>query len=128
MLSFIGRDDTGDAKFFAYDDEASKMIQKDCDTLVNPLAPRDVLPRPLENIINKKFVLSVNLTDDSCKGNSCKQYQVKAVLQRPPRHSTAQSLIGTEKHSDIVYQGTEILQDQDQPLQIESITDNVNKS
>ncbi|OQU83243.1 hypothetical protein SORBI_3005G095620, partial [Sorghum bicolor] len=70
LLSFIGRDDTGDAKFFAYDDEASKMIQKDCDTLVNPLAPRDVLPRPLENIINKKFVLSVNLTDDSCKGNS----------------------------------------------------------
>ena len=87
LISFTGRDETGEARFFAYDDEAYKMIQRDCESVMNPLAPRDALPQPLQKIINSTFLLSVDLTNDSCKSTKYKQYQVKAVLARPPKQS-----------------------------------------
>jgi len=54
---------------------------------MNPLAPRDALPQPLQKIINSTFPLSVDLTNDSCKSTKYKQYQVKAILARPPKQS-----------------------------------------
>ena len=88
LISFTGRDETGEARFFAYDDEAYKMIQRDCESVMNPLAPRDALPQPLQKIINSTFLLSVDLTNDSCKSIKYKQYQVKAVLARPKQSET----------------------------------------
>ena len=37
LLSFMAKDSTDEARFFAFDDEATKMIQKDCQALINPL-------------------------------------------------------------------------------------------
>ncbi|CAD6270708.1 unnamed protein product [Miscanthus lutarioriparius] len=88
LISFTGRDETSEARFFAYDDEAYKMIQRDCESVMNPLAPRDALPQPLQKIINSTFLLSVDLTNDSCKSIKYKQYQVKAVLARPKQSET----------------------------------------
>jgi len=33
----MAKDSTDEACFFAFDDEATKMIQKDCQALINPL-------------------------------------------------------------------------------------------
>jgi hypothetical protein len=91
LLSFIGKDETGEARFFAYDDEAQRIVNKDCQAIVNPLHTRDGLPQALQNIINKKFVFSIDLTNDSCRGTKNRQYQVKAVLERPGRRTLTQS-------------------------------------
>ena len=67
LLSFIAKDNTDEARFFAYDDEATKIIQKECQALVNPLHIKEGLPQAMNNILNKTYVLSVDLTDESCK-------------------------------------------------------------
>lgn len=91
LLSFTGKDEIGEARFFAYDDETQRIVQKDCEAIVNPLEARDGLPQALQNIINKKYIFSVDLTNDSCRSNKKRQYQIKAVLERPPRRAFAQT-------------------------------------
>lgn len=85
LLGFRARDDTGEARFFAYDEEAKLIIQKDCEAIVNPLALQRVYLRH----INKRYVFSIDHTDDSCRGHLRRQYLVKSVLERPPRHAPA---------------------------------------
>ena len=58
LLSFIAKDDTDEAQFFAYDDEASKIIQEDCQALVKPLHIKEGLPQAMHNILNKTCVVS----------------------------------------------------------------------
>jgi len=98
LLSFIAKDDTDEARFFAYDDEASKIIQKDCQALVNPLHIKEGLPQAMNNILNKTYVLSVDLTDESCKSMKKRQYQVKAVLDRPPKRPPLQVMATSQYH------------------------------
>lgn len=45
---------------------------------MNPLEQASGLPQRLQNIISKKYVFSVDLSDDQVR-----KYVVKAVLQRP---------------------------------------------
>jgi len=89
LISFIGKDDTAEARFFAYDDEAQRLVQKNCQAVVNPLRARDGLPQAIQNIVGKTYVLSVDLTNESCKTSRNRQYQVKAVLERPSRRAPA---------------------------------------
>ena len=92
LLSFMAKDSTDEARFFAFDDEATKMIQKDCQALINPLYAKDALPQALQNILNKKFILSVDLTNESCKSVKKRQYQVKTILERPAKHGSTQAI------------------------------------
>nr|CAZ96018.1 conserved hypothetical protein [Saccharum hybrid cultivar] len=85
LLHFIGKDDTSEASFLAYDDEAYQMIQKECEAVVNPLHKREGLPQQLQSIMNKTYILSVDLTDESCQTTKIREYQVKAVLERPSK-------------------------------------------
>lgn len=130
MISFTGRDETGEARFFAYDDEAYRMIQRDCEAVLNPLGPRDALPQPLQKIINTTFLLSVDLTNDSCKTTRYRQYQVKAVLERPPKQTLTQK-VSVDQYDQQQRAGTstamESPEHQGEVLQIESETQQVNK-
>jgi hypothetical protein len=67
------------------------MVQKECEAIFNPLNPRDVLPVPLQKIINKKYVLAVDLTNEACKTTKYREYLVKAVLEKPSVRDVAQS-------------------------------------
>ncbi|XP_066363614.1 replication protein A 70 kDa DNA-binding subunit B-like [Miscanthus floridulus] len=98
LLSFIAKDNTDEARFFAYDDEATKIIQKECQALVNPLHIKEGLPQAMNNILNKTYVLSVDLTDESCKSMKKRQYQVKAVLDRPPKRPPLQVMATSQYH------------------------------
>jgi len=53
---------------------------------------KDTLPQALQNILNKKFILSVDLTNESCKSVKKRQYQVKAILERPAKHGSTQAI------------------------------------
>lgn len=64
--------------FFAYDAQAALIVGKDCEAVMNPLEHVTGLPQRLQNIVNKKYVFSVDLSDDEVR-----KYVVKAVLQRP---------------------------------------------
>lgn len=89
LLPFTAKDDTAESRFFAYDEEAKQIIQKDCDAIMNPLAVARGLPQPLQDIIGKKYVFSIDLTDDSCSTTASRQYLIKSILERPTRHNTA---------------------------------------
>jgi hypothetical protein len=78
----MAADDTAEALFFAYDDEARLIVGKDCKASMNPLGLTGDLPQALLNTINKKYVFTVGLEDDIRR-----QYVVKAVLERPPRRA-----------------------------------------
>lgn len=78
----MARDDTAEALFFAYDDEAKLIVGKDCEAIMNPLGLAGGLPQALLNTINKRYVFTVDLEDDIRR-----QYVVKAVLERPPRRA-----------------------------------------
>lgn len=84
-------DETGDAKFFAYDAQAKLIVGKDCEAIMNPLDQASGLPQRLQNIISKKYVFSVDLSDDQVR-----KYVVKAVLQRSsnrPAHPVSLALV-----------------------------------
>jgi len=70
-------DDTGEARFFAYDDEATQIIGTECQSIMNPLAQTSGIPQQLRNIVNRKYVFSIDLSNSTLR-----QYVVKAVLQR----------------------------------------------
>lgn len=91
LLSFKATYDTVEGHFFAYDDEAQQLVQKECESIFNPQNARDVLPVPLQKIVGKKFILYVDLTNQSCKTTKHREYQVKAVLQRPSAREVPQS-------------------------------------
>ncbi|CAD6215410.1 unnamed protein product [Miscanthus lutarioriparius] len=109
LLSFIAKDDTDEARFFAYDDEASKIIQKDCQALVNPLHIKEGLPQAMHNILNKTYVLSVDLTSGSCKSMKKRQYQVKAVLDKPPKQPSLQIMATSLYHPPHTTSSTPII-------------------
>jgi hypothetical protein len=91
LLSFKATDNTAEGHFFAYDDEAQQLVQKECESIFNPQNARDVLPVPLQKIVGKKFILYVDLTNQSCKTTKHREYQVKAVLQRPSAREVPQT-------------------------------------
>jgi hypothetical protein len=123
LLSFKAKDETAEGRFFAYDDEAQQMVQKECEAIFNPLNPRDVLPVPLQKIINKKYVLSVDLTNEACKTTKYREYLVKAVLEKPSVRDVAQNPLLIE-HGTMEQGGTgtstEPLAHQTDVLQIEA--------
>ena len=65
LLNFTTKDETGEASFFAYDEIAKLIVQKDRGLIINPLKLASGLPQPLQSIISKKFTFSVGLTEDS---------------------------------------------------------------
>jgi hypothetical protein len=66
------------------------MIQKECEAVVNPLHKREALPQQLQSIMDKTYILSVDLTDESCQTTKIREYQVKAVLERPSKRPSTQ--------------------------------------
>ena len=130
LLSFIAKDDTDEARFFAYDDEASKIIQKDCQALVKPLHIKEGLPQAMNNILNKTYVLSVDLTDESCKSIKKRQYQVKAVLDRPPKRPSLQIMATSPYHPPHTTSSTPIIKSPEHSadlLLIEAATQSVSR-
>lgn len=100
-LTFTGKDETGEARFFAYDDQSQQMIKTPCEAIMVSTRGRDGLPLAIENIIDKTFVFSVDLGKDACKGDKYRQYEVKAVLDRPRRRSANQTqLLGFPTSTD----------------------------
>ncbi|CAD6251614.1 unnamed protein product [Miscanthus lutarioriparius] len=87
LLSFVARDDTAEANFFAYDDIAKQIIQKECKYVLNPLNIAAGLPQALQSVITKRFIFSVALTEDSYTSKAKRQYLVKAILDRPGRRA-----------------------------------------
>lgn len=64
LLSFTANDDTAEASFYAYDDIARQMIQKESKATLNPLKMMASLPQQVNAIVSKKFVFSIGLTED----------------------------------------------------------------
>ena len=48
MLSFIAKDETADGSFFAHDYIARRVVQRDCNAILNPLKLTSGLPQPLK--------------------------------------------------------------------------------
>ncbi|XP_066359594.1 uncharacterized protein [Miscanthus floridulus] len=55
LLSFIGMDDTGEARFFAYDEEATQIIGRECQSIMNPLAQTSGIPQQLLEYSQQKI-------------------------------------------------------------------------
>ena len=82
---------------FAYDETARIIIQKDCNLILNPLKLTLGLPQQLQAVITKKFVFSINLTEDSFTSKARRQYLVKHVLERLYRPGSLLNTAATAK-------------------------------
>ena len=128
LLSFIAKDDTDEARFFAYDDEACKIIQKDCQALVNPLHIKG-LPQAMHNILNKTCVVSWSYQRIVQKYEK-RQYQVKAVLDRPPKRPSLQIMATSPYHPPHTTSSTPIIKSPEHStdlLLIEAATQSVSR-
>lgn len=94
LLNFTATDETGEARFFAYDEVAKLIVQKDCDIVLNPLKLALGLPQPLQAVLNTRFLFSVSLTENSFSSRTRRQYLIKHILDKPGRHPSALSTAG----------------------------------
>lgn len=85
MLSFAAKDETGDGSFFAHDDIARQIVQRNCNAILNPLKLTSGPPQPLKAVRSKKFVLAVALTEESITSRAKRQYLINSILDRSDR-------------------------------------------
>lgn len=82
-LTFIAKDDTGEAAFFCHDDTARLIVRRACSYLINPLHPENNLPKGLADIISKTFTFVIELGDDSFFTMKQRKYNVKGITVHP---------------------------------------------
>ncbi|EES17915.2 hypothetical protein SORBI_3009G086600 [Sorghum bicolor] len=115
LFNFSAKDETGEANFFAYDETARIIIQKDCDLILNPLKLAMGLPQQLQAVIAKKFIFSINLTENSFTSKARRQYLVKHVLERLDRSgSLLTATVSTKVNKAIQLPSTSSAQPQNQ--------------
>ena len=102
LLNFTAKDETGEASFFAYDEIAKLIVQKDRGLIINPLKLASGLPQPLQSIISKKFTFSVGLTEDSFTTRARRQYLVNHILDRSDRRNSALNIAASGKPAETV--------------------------
>lgn len=80
MFSFTAADDTGEARFFAYDTAAYMIIHRSAETVLRKAKKASDLPQELIDTIGKKFTFSVGVTNETLRSTDTKNYQVKSVF------------------------------------------------
>lgn len=105
-LSFEARDDTAEARFFAYNEVSRRIIRRNIDFMLRESRKAPGLPQQLRNLISRKYTFIVGVTTSSFRDPKIRTYLVKAVsfdyleqayvaerllLIQPPRQSEGSS-------------------------------------
>jgi hypothetical protein len=64
-LTFMARDETGEAVMFCFDSVAKRIVGKPCETVLRSMSPSDHAPTNILGITSLKFTFHVSLTEES---------------------------------------------------------------
>ncbi|OQU87757.1 hypothetical protein SORBI_3003G335601 [Sorghum bicolor] len=78
-LSFQAKDDTGEARFFGYDEVSRRIIRRNIDFMLRQSRQAAGLPQHFKDLISRKYTFVVGVTNSSFQDPRFRTYLVKTV-------------------------------------------------